>query len=154
MARAPVPTVHVLSHSSSHIWEGTHIRCQASSHERCSAPLVLLKSFEKSSNCKTFLLCAGSAQRAAGVLGILDGPAHATFCSHACSERERERRLEAKDAHGGKRSKLTRDRDRDISEKVALGQVRGRLHLRGTPALWTSSVLPWVHMSGSSPTSG
>ena len=40
------------------------------------------------------------------------------------SERERERRLEARDAHGGKRSKLTRDRDRDISEKVALGQVK------------------------------
>lgn len=40
-----------------------------------------------------------------------------------CRERERERRLEARDAHGGKRSKLTRDRDRDISEKVALGQV-------------------------------
>mmetsp|Transcript_14857 Transcript_14857/g.44890 ORF Transcript_14857/g.44890 Transcript_14857/m.44890 type:complete len:605 (+) Transcript_14857:242-2056(+) len=39
-------------------------------------------------------------------------------------ERERERRLEARDAHGGKRSKLTRDRDRDISEKVALGQAK------------------------------
>ena len=38
-------------------------------------------------------------------------------------ERERERRLEARDAHGGKRSKLTRDRDRDIGEKIALGQV-------------------------------
>lgn len=36
-------------------------------------------------------------------------------------ERERERRLEAKDAHGGKKSKLTRDRDRDISEKVRRG---------------------------------
>ncbi|KAK7245441.1 hypothetical protein RIF29_40287 [Crotalaria pallida] len=36
-------------------------------------------------------------------------------------ERERERRLEAKDAAMGKRSKITRDRDRDISEKVALG---------------------------------
>ena len=33
-------------------------------------------------------------------------------------ERERERRLEAKDAHGTKKSKITRDRDRDISEKV------------------------------------
>ena len=41
-------------------------------------------------------------------------------------ERERERRLEARDAHGGKRSKLTRDRDRDIGEKIALGQVRLR----------------------------
>ena len=39
-------------------------------------------------------------------------------------ERQRERRLEARDAHGGKRSKLTRDRDRDISEKIALGQAR------------------------------
>ena len=39
-------------------------------------------------------------------------------------ERERERRLEAKDAHGGKKSKLTRDRERDVSEKIALGQVR------------------------------
>jgi hypothetical protein len=38
-------------------------------------------------------------------------------------ERERERRLEARDAHGGKRSKLTRDRDRDVSERIALGQV-------------------------------
>lgn len=42
----------------------------------------------------------------------------------SCRERERERRLEARDAHGGKRSKLTRDRERDISEKIALGQVR------------------------------
>ena len=42
-----------------------------------------------------------------------------------CRERERERRLDARDAHGGKRSKLTRDRERDISEKIALGQVRG-----------------------------
>ncbi|KAL3684141.1 hypothetical protein R1sor_002163 [Riccia sorocarpa] len=38
-------------------------------------------------------------------------------------ERERERRLEAKDGHVGKKSKLTRDRDRDISEKVALGMA-------------------------------
>jgi SNW domain-containing protein 1 len=36
-------------------------------------------------------------------------------------ESERKRRLEAKDAAMGKRSKITRDRDRDISEKVALG---------------------------------
>ncbi|KAK9811770.1 hypothetical protein WJX72_009762 [[Myrmecia] bisecta] len=41
-------------------------------------------------------------------------------------ERERERRLEAKDAHGAKKSKLTRDRDRDISEKIALGQANVR----------------------------
>jgi hypothetical protein len=40
-------------------------------------------------------------------------------------ERERERRLEAKDAHGTKKSKLTRDRDRDISEKV---RGEGELH--------------------------
>ena len=33
-------------------------------------------------------------------------------------ERERERRLEAKDAHGSKKSKITRDRDRDVGEKV------------------------------------
>ncbi|MEW5312366.1 MAG: hypothetical protein WDW38_004007 [Sanguina aurantia] len=39
-------------------------------------------------------------------------------------ERERERRLESKDAHGGKKSKLTRDRDRDVSEKVALGMAK------------------------------
>ena len=38
-------------------------------------------------------------------------------------ERERERRLEALDAHGSKRSKITRDRDRDISERIALGQA-------------------------------
>lgn len=51
-------------------------------------------------------------------------------------ERERERRLEARDAHGGKRSKLTRDRDRDISEKVALGQVcTFSSALRGCPGL-------------------
>lgn len=37
-------------------------------------------------------------------------------------ERERERRLEAKEGAGvSKKSKLTRDRDRDVSEKVALG---------------------------------
>ncbi|GFH26905.1 SKIP_SNW domain-containing protein, partial [Haematococcus lacustris] len=39
-------------------------------------------------------------------------------------ERERERRLESKEAHGSKKSKLTRDRDRDISEKVALGMAK------------------------------
>mmetsp|Transcript_9135 Transcript_9135/g.15981 ORF Transcript_9135/g.15981 Transcript_9135/m.15981 type:complete len:641 (-) Transcript_9135:637-2559(-) len=38
-------------------------------------------------------------------------------------ERERERRLESRDAHVGKKSKITRDRDRDISEKVALGMA-------------------------------
>ncbi|KAH0970536.1 hypothetical protein GBA52_022692 [Prunus armeniaca] len=38
-------------------------------------------------------------------------------------ERERERRLEPKDAPMGKKSKITRDRDRDISEKVALGMA-------------------------------
>lgn len=38
-------------------------------------------------------------------------------------ERERERRLESKDAAMGKKSKITRDRDRDISEKVALGMA-------------------------------
>uniref|UniRef100_A0A7N2R4N5 Uncharacterized protein n=1 Tax=Quercus lobata TaxID=97700 RepID=A0A7N2R4N5_QUELO len=38
-----------------------------------------------------------------------------------CQERERERRLEAKDAAmETKKSKITRDRDQDISEKVAL----------------------------------
>eukprot|EP01026_Neomeris_dumetosa_P041471 TRINITY_DN34379_c0_g1_i12.p1 TRINITY_DN34379_c0_g1~~TRINITY_DN34379_c0_g1_i12.p1 ORF type:complete len:564 (+),score=115.21 TRINITY_DN34379_c0_g1_i12:181-1692(+) len=39
-------------------------------------------------------------------------------------ERDRERRLEQREAHGYKRSKLTRDRERDISEKIALGQAR------------------------------
>ncbi|XP_009775566.1 SNW/SKI-interacting protein A-like [Nicotiana tabacum] len=38
-------------------------------------------------------------------------------------EREREKRLEAKDAAMGKKSKITRDRDRDVSEKVALGMA-------------------------------
>ncbi|PWA35785.1 SKI-interacting protein, SKIP [Artemisia annua] len=38
-------------------------------------------------------------------------------------ERKRERRLEAKDAATGKKSKITRDKDRDISEKVALGMA-------------------------------
>lgn len=38
-------------------------------------------------------------------------------------ERERENRLEAKEGHVGKKSKITRDRDRDISEKVALGMA-------------------------------
>ncbi len=50
-----------------------------------------------------------------------------------CRERERERRLESRDAHGGKRSKLTRDRDRDVSEKIALGQVGCRM--QGVPVL-------------------
>lgn len=40
-------------------------------------------------------------------------------------ERERERRLEAKDGAGpAKKSKLTRDRERDIGEKMALGQAK------------------------------
>ena len=38
-------------------------------------------------------------------------------------ERERERRLEAKGEHLNKRSKITRDRDRDVSERIALGQA-------------------------------
>ncbi|KAI3799411.1 hypothetical protein L1987_34709 [Smallanthus sonchifolius] len=38
-------------------------------------------------------------------------------------ERRRERRLEAKDAAMRKRSNITRDRDRDMSEKVALGMA-------------------------------
>lgn len=38
-------------------------------------------------------------------------------------ERERERRLDAKEGPAGKKSKLTRDRDRDISEKMALGMA-------------------------------
>lgn len=38
-------------------------------------------------------------------------------------ERERERRLEAKDGPTGKKSKTTRDRDRDVSEKMALGMA-------------------------------
>ncbi|XP_019199200.1 PREDICTED: SNW/SKI-interacting protein-like [Ipomoea nil] len=38
-------------------------------------------------------------------------------------ERERERRLEAIDAAMGKRSKITRDRDRNVSEKMALGMA-------------------------------
>eukprot|EP00210_Caulerpa_lentillifera_P000987 g951.t1 len=38
-------------------------------------------------------------------------------------ERERERRLEARDAKGTKKSKVTRDRERDISEKIALGMA-------------------------------
>lgn len=37
-----------------------------------------------------------------------------------CEERRRERRLEAKDA---KKSKMSRDRDRDVREKVALGMA-------------------------------
>ncbi|GFR53009.1 hypothetical protein Agub_g15700 [Astrephomene gubernaculifera] len=39
-------------------------------------------------------------------------------------ERERERRLEAANQGGSKKSKITRDRERDISEKVALGMAR------------------------------
>lgn len=38
-------------------------------------------------------------------------------------ERERERRLEAKGEHLSKKSKITRDRDRDVSERIALGQA-------------------------------
>ena len=52
-----------------------------------------------------------------------------------CRERERERRLEAKEAHGYKKSKLTRDRDRDISEKVALGMAKVGTKL-GRASLW------------------
>jgi len=39
-------------------------------------------------------------------------------------ERERERRLEDLDRKGFKRSKATRDHDRDVSERMALGQAR------------------------------
>lgn len=39
-------------------------------------------------------------------------------------ERERERRLDAGAARAGKRSKASRDRERDVSEQVALGQAR------------------------------
>lgn len=39
-------------------------------------------------------------------------------------ERERERRLESRDAHPSKKSKLTRDRDRDVGEKMALGMAK------------------------------
>ncbi|KAI3960950.1 hypothetical protein MKW98_019151 [Papaver atlanticum] len=46
-------------------------------------------------------------------------------------ERERERRLEAKDAATGKKSKITRDRDRDVSEKVALGMANTGVANRG-----------------------
>ncbi|GIL60468.1 hypothetical protein Vafri_15027 [Volvox africanus] len=38
-------------------------------------------------------------------------------------ERERERRLEAANQTGAKKSKITRDRERDVSEKVALGMA-------------------------------
>lgn len=38
-------------------------------------------------------------------------------------ERERERRLENRDAAVAKKSKTTRDRNRDVSEKVALGMA-------------------------------
>ena len=38
-------------------------------------------------------------------------------------EREHERRMEAKGEHLNKRSKITRDRDRDVSERIALGQA-------------------------------
>ena len=37
-------------------------------------------------------------------------------------EREKERRLEGEDGRVGKKTKLTRDRDRDVSEQIALGQ--------------------------------
>ncbi len=40
-------------------------------------------------------------------------------------ERERERRLEARDGHGpAKKSKTTRDRERDVGERVALGMAK------------------------------
>lgn len=38
-------------------------------------------------------------------------------------ERERERRREEREGRAAKRSKVTRDRERDVSEKVALGQA-------------------------------
>lgn len=45
------------------------------------------------------------------------------FCGDCCRERERERRLEVKEGFVGKKSKIIRDRDRDISEKMVLGMV-------------------------------
>ncbi|KAJ4833662.1 hypothetical protein Tsubulata_009026 [Turnera subulata] len=51
-------------------------------------------------------------------------------------ERRRERRLEAKDAVMGKKSKITRDRDRDISEKVALGMANSTGAGRGGDVMY------------------
>ncbi|KAL8143122.1 hypothetical protein V2J09_016154 [Rumex salicifolius] len=47
----------------------------------------------------------------------------AILASNPEAVRRRERRLEAKDASMGMKSKTRRDRDRDVSEKVALGMV-------------------------------
>lgn len=47
-------------------------------------------------------------------------------------EREREMRLE----NMGKKGKLGRDQDRDISEKIALGQLQGRGHEGGSDGLF------------------
>ena len=51
-------------------------------------------------------------------------------------ERERERRLAEKEGGAiSKKSKLTRDRDRDIGEKIALGQVLSALKRKDVPLL-------------------
>ena len=45
------------------------------------------------------------------------------ICEERRREREKERNLEAKDAAMRKKSKITRDRNRDVSEQVALGMA-------------------------------
>jgi hypothetical protein len=55
-------------------------------------------------------------------------------------ERERERRLENKD---GKRSKMTRDAERDVSERIALGQAVPNSTEVGEPPNPTSAQLAY-----------
>ncbi len=50
-------------------------------------------------------------------------------------EREREWRLEELERKGVKKSKITRDKDRDISERIALGLAAQRVPQRPPPLL-------------------
>ena len=66
---------------------------------------------------------AAAMRRQCGLHPLQGHPAPSSVCSPRQRERERERRLDERDRHGVKKSKLTRDSDRDISEKIALGQA-------------------------------
>lgn len=76
-------------------------------YERSGAPAAAPLHFDK------------SAMEVDDVMGDNDGLRR----EEIREERRRERRLEAKDAARGKKSKMSRDRERDISEKVVLGMA-------------------------------
>ena len=76
-------------------------------------------------------------------------PEHAYLCRQR--ERERERRLDERDRHGVKKSKLTRDSDRDISEKIALGQANVGGGTGVVPAVCCLQQEAWCQCCGWSP---